>query len=148
MGHRSPPAPVAAPPGCCRGARLARRDRLVRAIALAESSSSSSGQSTQPELNPEHGCTNLYEPFKNSPSIVVCGLVLAAAELLLLPFQNSLPTELLTFLGTGGITILIGIASWRASRRSFPYARMLWLCVTFVALLWSIHFAAGALALK
>jgi PAS domain S-box-containing protein len=75
-------------------------------------------------------------------------LVLAAAELLLLPFQNSLPTELLTFLGTGGITILIGIASWRASRRSFPYARMHWLCVTFVALLWSIHFAAGALALK
>ncbi len=45
------------------------------------------------------------------------------------------------------LTMLIAFAAWRASRRSLPYARVLWLCVVFVALVWSISFAAGAVVL-
>lgn len=82
--------------------------------------------------------------MKYSRGIVASGLTLAAAKLLLLPFGNSLALSLLT---DCGLTILIAVAAWRASRRSLAFARVFWLCVGFVALLWSINFASGAFVL-
>jgi PAS domain S-box-containing protein len=73
--------------------------------------------------------------------------VLAGAKLLLLPFENTLPTEFLFTLTDCGLALLITVAAWQASRRSSPYARVFWLCVGFAGLIWTINFGAGAFAL-
>jgi two-component system, cell cycle sensor histidine kinase and response regulator CckA len=81
--------------------------------------------------------------MRTSQAIVVLVLALGAIDLLLFPIQNALPAGLLTSL----IAVLILCATWRASRRSRSYARALWVCVSFAALLWFLDFTAGALAM-
>jgi PAS domain S-box-containing protein len=80
-------------------------------------------------------------------SIVVAGVVLAGVKLLLLPFQNSLPTEFLLTLSDCFLAMLIVVAAWQASRRSRGYARVFWMCVGVAALIWTINFGVGAIDL-
>ncbi len=96
---------------------------------------------------PRPGCTSLYRTLRDSRSIVVTGLALAAVKLLLLPFQNTLPTEFLSSLTDFGLAALITVAAWRASRRSFLYARVFWVCLSLVALIWCVNFGAGTAVL-
>jgi PAS domain S-box-containing protein len=69
--------------------------------------------------------------------------VLAGVKLFLLHFQNALA---LSYITNGALAAVIMIAAWMASRRSFAYARTLWLCVGSAALLWSVYFGASAWA--
>jgi len=69
-----------------------------------------------------------------------------AVKLFLLPFQDSLPTELLVLLESCALALLIAVASWRASSRSQSYARALWRCVAVAALLWAVNFGVGVFA--
>ena len=85
--------------------------------------------------------------MKESSGIFLCGLVLVGIKLFLLPFQDSLPTELLVLVESWALALLIAVAAWRASNRSQTYARVLWRCVTAVALLWTVNFAVAAFAL-
>jgi PAS domain S-box-containing protein len=71
------------------------------------------------------------------------GLVLAGVKFCLLHFQNTLA---FSYIANGALAAVILAAALRASRRSFAYARMLWLCVGFAALLWSIYFGTSAYA--
>ncbi|HKF23947.1 MAG TPA: ATP-binding protein [Candidatus Angelobacter sp.] len=83
-----------------------------------------------------------------SRGIVVSGVVLVVIKLVLLPFQGSLPTNLLLTLTDALLAFLITFSAWRASRRSGAYARVFWLCVSLAALIWTINFTAGALGLR
>ena len=85
--------------------------------------------------------------MKESSGIFLCGLVLVGIKLFLLPFQDSLPTELLVLFESWALALLIAVAAWRASNRSQTYARVFWRCVTAVALLWMVNFGVGAFAL-
>jgi len=85
--------------------------------------------------------------LKESRGIVVCGLVLVGIKLFLLPFRDSLPTELLVLVESCALALLIAVAAWRASNRSHSYARVLWRCVVFVALLWTVNFGVATFAL-
>jgi signal transduction histidine kinase/CheY-like chemotaxis protein len=82
-----------------------------------------------------------------SRTILVSAVALVVFKLVLLPFQRSLPINLISALIDAALATLIVAAAWRASRRSGPYARILWLCVAFAASLWAINFAAAAFGL-
>jgi len=83
---------------------------------------------------------------KESRGIVLCGLLLVAVKLFLLPFQDSLPTELLVLVESCALALLIAVTAWRASNRSQSYARALWRCVVVAALLWAVNFGVGVFA--
>jgi two-component system cell cycle sensor histidine kinase/response regulator CckA len=78
-------------------------------------------------------------PLKTS-RIVVAGFVLASANLALLAFQRTLPTDFLTSLADFGLALLVSAAAWRASRRSSAFARVLWLCLGLAFAFQTIHF--------
>ena len=80
-------------------------------------------------------------------SIVIAGLVLAASQLVLLLYHDVLPADILSTLLNCFLALLMTIAAWRASQRSSGYPRMLWVCVGFVAALWTINFGSGSIAL-
>ena len=84
--------------------------------------------------------------MKESRGIVLCGLLLVAVKLFLLPFQDSLPTELLVLVESCALALLIAVTAWRASNRSQSYARALWRCVAVAALLWAVNFGVGVFA--
>ena len=84
--------------------------------------------------------------MKESRGIVLCGLLLVAVKLFLLPFQDSLPTELLVLVESCALALLIAVTAWRASNRSHSYARALWRCVAVAALLWAVNFGVGVFA--
>ena len=85
--------------------------------------------------------------MKERRAIFVCGLVLVGVKPFLLPFQESLPAELLVLVESCALALLIAVMAWRASHRSQTYARVFWRCVTAVALLWTVNFAVGVFAL-
>jgi PAS domain S-box-containing protein len=76
------------------------------------------------------------------------GLAFAITKLFLIPQHNTVSAELLAVLTDLALAFLIAGAAWGASRRSVGFARVLWVCVGFVALLWIIHFAGGAFVLR
>src|SRR5262245_55611433 len=84
---------------------------------------------------------------RESRMVVVCGLALAVFQLFLAPFQSSPRTDFLSVLSDAALSLLIAIAAWRASRRSRAYARVLWLCVGFAALLWMLNSMAASAGL-
>jgi len=69
------------------------------------------------------------------------------AKLFLLPFLQVLPTELLSTLTDFGLTVLVSMAAWRASRRSYPFARALWLSVAVAAFFWTVSSGIGVFVL-
>jgi two-component system, cell cycle sensor histidine kinase and response regulator CckA len=86
--------------------------------------------------------------LKVSRGIVVFGLALVAAKMVWLAFPGPLPRNLAPTVTQAGLALLIGIAAWRASRHSGPYARAFWRCVAFAASIWTVNFVAGALGLR
>ncbi|HEY6253240.1 MAG TPA: ATP-binding protein [Candidatus Angelobacter sp.] len=84
--------------------------------------------------------------MKRPGIIVLSGFALAGVKLALLPFRASLPSPLLDSLSDCGLTLLLALAAWRASRRSQVFARTLWLMVVVFAILETISFTITALA--
>jgi len=84
--------------------------------------------------------------LKKPNSIVLSGFALAGVKLALLPFQASLSNSLLVSLSDCGLTLLLAVAGWRASRRSNRFARALWLMVVLFSILETLSFAVSALA--
>jgi PAS domain S-box-containing protein len=83
--------------------------------------------------------------LKKSSSFVLSGLVLVGAKLALWPFAAALATSSLFDLSDCGLTLLLAVAAWRASRRAHAVARAMWLGVVLASALWSISFGIGAL---
>ena len=79
--------------------------------------------------------------MKQTHGIVLLGIVLAGIKIALLPFQRALPGTLLSDLTDCALTVLLMLTAWRASRRSHPFARSVWLSVTAVSALWALGFA-------
>jgi PAS domain S-box-containing protein len=76
------------------------------------------------------------------------GLVSVVAKLLLLPLGNEPSAYVLIGVLDLALSLLIAMAAWQASRRSLFFARVLWLCAGFVALIWALHFASDIILLK
>jgi len=98
-------------------------------------------------LHVDPNYARLSFPLRESAKFVVLGLALAATKLFLLPFQQVLPTELLSTLSDLGLTMLVSVAAWRASRRSYPFARALWLSVALAAIFWTVSSGIGVFLL-
>jgi PAS domain S-box-containing protein len=80
---------------------------------------------------------------KGSRSIVVGAFLCAAAKLALIPQGNGQFASYLTSVTDLVLSLLTLVAAWRASRRSSPFPRVLWLCVGVVASLWTIQFGVS-----
>jgi PAS domain S-box-containing protein len=85
--------------------------------------------------------------LKDSSGFAIAGMLLVGIKLSFLHFGNGFPAELRVLVENCALTLLIGAAAWRASKRSFLYAQVFWRCVIFVALLWTANFGVAALAL-
>lgn len=81
--------------------------------------------------------------LKRPTQIALFGLALAAVKLAFLPIQAA---STLSDLSDFGLTLLLGVTAWRASRRSQAFARALWLSVVFFSALEAANFGIGALA--
>jgi PAS domain S-box-containing protein len=73
--------------------------------------------------------------------------LLAGTKLLLFSFPSSLRSDFFALLTDATLALLILIVAWRAARWSRPYARILWWCISFAALIWTLNFIAGAIGL-
>jgi PAS domain S-box-containing protein len=82
--------------------------------------------------------------LKASRGIVVAGLVLVGLKLVLLPYRDVVPAELLVLLDNCLLTLLVAAAAWQASNRSRSYARLFWRSIVVVAFLWSVNFGVAA----
>jgi PAS domain S-box-containing protein len=79
--------------------------------------------------------------LKETRNTIVGGLALAGIKLALAPIHEGALAAGLSALTDCGFSILLGVAAWRASRRSRRYAQALWLCFALAAGFWALSFA-------
>lgn len=70
-----------------------------------------------------------------------------AGKLALLPFQSTLNIALYSSLTDCGLMLLLSWSAWQASRRSAPFARALWLCMSLAFAIQTAGFGVGAAVL-